>query len=90
MGGDNDIGTLFSLQKTARDKGLKTAWYSGRWKLPEDLSLFNYIKLGPYVKEYGGLDSKITNQKFYEVIKTTDKKGNILYSLLDKTYLFHK
>ena len=52
------------------------AWYSGQTKLPQFdndnqindaiLSLFNYIKLGPYIKEKGPLNNPNTNQRLYE------------------------
>ena len=60
---------------------LKTAWFSGREQLPEniDLSAFDYVKLGPYKKDLGGLDSPTTNQRLYivkaqkELIDITNK-----------------
>ena len=42
---------------------------------------FNFIKVGPYVSEFGGLDNPKTNQRFYEL------RGNVP---IDKTILFQK
>ena len=60
---------------------LKVAWYSGKSSIPNDLdiSLFNYIKVGPYIPKLGGLDSETTNQIMYKV-----DNGN----LIDITYRF--
>lgn len=48
---------------------LKIAWYSGRSALSQEVNPkhFNYIKLGPYVQEKGGLRKQATNQRLYEV-----------------------
>ncbi len=74
MGGDGDTGEvnrLAAFVKGWRRRDLKTAWYSGRAELPEegriDLSNFDYIKLGPYTAERGGLGTPGTNQRFYRV-----------------------
>ena len=69
MGGDNSPIDIYKLAKWAKNNTeLKVCWYSGmslREKLP--LEYFDYIKTGPYKKELGGLDSVITNQRFYQV-----------------------
>lgn len=48
---------------------IKVAWYSGRQELSNhiDLCNFDYIKLGPYKEEFGPLNSRTTNQRFYKV-----------------------
>ena len=48
---------------------LKVGWYSGRQELSKDIELSNFdvIKLGPYKEEFGPLNSKTTNQRFYKV-----------------------
>lgn len=86
MGGDADPLTVENLSRYIRkstDSKLKTAWYSGKMKLPANSSInsFNYIKLGPYIESLGGLDSSTTNQHFYRI-----KNGN----LIDETFLFQK
>lgn len=49
---------------------LKYAWYSGRQELDKniDISKFDYIKLGPYIEELGGLKSLTTNQRLYKIV----------------------
>lgn len=71
MGGDAEpdrINTLASFI-TNHYNSIKVAWYSGRQELSNSIDLFNfdYIKLGPYKEEFGPLNSKTTNQRFYKV-----------------------
>ncbi len=87
MGGDGDpaeVNRIAALVKGWRQTRLKTAWYSGRAELPEaiDLRNFDYVKLGPYITERGGLDTPGTNQRFYRV----GSDG----TLTDATSLFDK
>lgn len=71
-----------------------TAWYSGRQELSKDVDIknFNFIKLGPYVEELGGLKSPTTNQRMYEVkmCRELDEDGNPIYGLEDITSSFWK
>ena len=59
---------------------IKTAWYTGIETIPTDLNLdyFNYIKVGAYKKDLGGLRNPNTNQKLYKKDKN-DKWENITY-----------
>lgn len=71
MGGDAEpdkVNTLASFI-TNHYNSIKTAWYSGRQELSDSIDLFNfdYIKLGPYKEEFGPLNSRTTNQRFYKV-----------------------
>lgn len=71
MGGDAEpdkINTLASFIINHYNS-IKVAWYSGRQELSNsiDLSNFDYIKLGPYKEEFGSLNSRTTNQRFYKV-----------------------
>ena len=86
MGGDSDtthITALGSWVKTHTN--LKVAWYSGRQELADmvakQLLWFDYIKLGPYKEEFGPLNSRTTNQRFYKV------NGK---ELVDITYKFYR
>lgn len=83
MGGDTSPIGVSKLAKFVRCKYpyLKVAWYSGRQELSHhiDLEYFDYIKLGPYIPEKGGLNSPSTNQRFYKI-----ENG----SMIDKTFLF--
>lgn len=86
MGGDADPEKVENLSKFVLKKlegKIKIGWYSGKNKLPKKISVtnFNYIKLGPYIEKFGGLDKPETNQRFYKV-----DNGEII----DQTYLFQQ
>ena len=70
MGGDgraSEINALAAYMRTSYPE-LKTGWYSGKDTLPAgfDSSVLDYLKLGPYIAELGGLKSPQTNQKFFK------------------------
>lgn len=70
MGGDSEPERINALASFVTNHyQLKVAWYSGRQELSKDIDLCNFdaIKLGPYIKEFGPLNSKTTNQRFYKV-----------------------
>jgi len=74
MGGDaapGEVEKLAVFLKKTTNGRIKTAWYSGRQELPSGCSTanFDYIKLGPYIEELGGLRSTATNQRFYRIEK---------------------
>lgn len=89
MGGDCDIPYLTYLANFVKSTlHLKTAWYTGLVFNPssaghiEVSKVFDYIKTGPYIKEFGPLTNKKTNQRFY-------KKKNT-FEWEDITYKFWK
>jgi anaerobic ribonucleoside-triphosphate reductase activating protein len=67
MGGDGDPDEVARLAARIGGHGLKAAWYSGREELPEDFPAerLDYLKLGPYKQDLGGLRSPGTNQRLY-------------------------
>ena len=70
MGGDSEPKRIDALASFVTNHyQLKVAWYSGRQELSNhiDLCNFDYIKLGPYKEEFGPLNSRTTNQRFYKV-----------------------
>lgn len=71
MGGDSEPESIDKLAWFIKEVfwWLKVAWYSGRQELSPDINLknFDYIKLGPYVEELGGLNNPNTNQRMYKV-----------------------
>ena len=94
MGGDRDtihIVALASWVKTHTN--LKVAWYSGRQEISDivasQLRWFDYIKLGPYKEEFGPLNSRTTNQRFYKVHRKV-VSGLVGYELEYETYKFWK
>lgn len=51
---------------------LKVGWYWGGDSIPNEIrgSLnFDYIKIGPYKEEFGGLDNPNTNQRMYQITR---------------------
>jgi anaerobic ribonucleoside-triphosphate reductase activating protein len=73
MGGDYNLHELYNLCRFVKASGLKTAIYSGS----DDINIFkrfidnhvlNYLKIGRYMKEYGGLDNPSTNQIMYKIV----------------------
>lgn len=71
MGGSyDDIVSFFKYIKY-KYPNLKTAWYTGESEIAINddlLTYFDYVKIGPYIKEKGGLDSPTTNQTMYHII----------------------
>lgn len=82
MGGNANEIRVYELLKIIHELGLKTCWYSGRNNLyPPMKGVLNYVKFGPYIKNLGGLDSPISNQRFFKIV-------NGEYE--DLTYKFNK
>lgn len=57
-----------------KNTNLKVGWYSGKSYLDSNINLsnFDYIKLGPYIEELGGLDNEKTNQALYKIENITE------------------
>ena len=83
MGGDANPSEVDDIAQDIKEyyPELKVGWYSGRQELSKDINLenFDYVKLGPYMKDRGPINCKTTNQKFLE------KRGD---SWIDVTYKF--
>lgn len=98
MGGDSDPAYINKLAEVLKERELpvRTAWYSGRQELDKNINLenFDYIKLGPYMEEYGPLTRRGTNQRFYWVCKAIheypDLKKEERYYTIDMTSEFWK
>ncbi len=76
MGGDaspTSVEDLANFIKTTTSGKIKTAWYSGEEKLKPERKInnFDFIKLGPYREDLGGLSSKNTNQRLYKITPTS-------------------
>jgi len=71
MGGDVNPSEVNDIAQDIKEyyPELKVGWYSGKQEISKDIDLhnFNYIKLGPYIKERGPLNSKTTNQVMLKV-----------------------
>lgn len=70
MGEGNDIPSLLKLLPKINTR---KALYSGNDKVEQWMYNFDYIKIGRYIKELGGLDCEQSNQKLYE-----NNQGNLL------------
>ena len=79
MGGDANPSEVDDIAQDIKEyyPELKVAWYSGRQELSKEIELenFNYIKLGPYIKDKGPLNCRTTNQVMLEI----DVVGNKVF-----------
>ena len=89
FGGEHDIDTLTEIFQYAYKK-IKTAWYCGLDMIPKDklgiIQYLDYLKLGHYDHELGGLNSPTTNQRFYQI----EHFPNGEYMKVDLTNKFKK
>ena len=69
MGGDADPAAVCDAARYIHQAypQYKVGWYSGRVRVPAAVtkSLFNYIKVGPYIRHLGPLKQPTTNQRLY-------------------------
>lgn len=71
-GGDWDLLALIPLIKIAKQSQVKVALYSGFGLTSISfriLDLLDYLKIGPYIAELGGIEMKTSNQKMYSINK---------------------
>ena len=94
MGGDANPSEVDDIAQDIKEyyPELKVAWYSGRQELSKEIELenFNYIKLGPYIKDKGPLNHKTTNQRMYRIVLDHYDDGTSGYELEDITHKFWK
>ena len=71
---------------------LKVGWYTGCSHFPKELEVWNYdyIKLGPYIKDKGPLDNPNTNQKMFKIERKYTGNSNYDFEAIDITYKFWK
>ena len=86
MGGDADPLSVNAYASIIKEQfpSLKVAWYSGRQELSKDIELsnFDFIKIGPYVEQFGPLNNPNTNQIMYKVVHEGGK--NVLLNITNK------
>ena len=86
MGGDADPLSVNAYASIIKEQfpSLKVAWYSGRQELSKDIELsnFDFIKIGPYVEQFGPLNNPNTNQIMYKVVHENGK--NVLLNITNK------
>lgn len=82
MGGEWYQDDLIELLIIARIEGFKTALYTGEYWVSYDVQKYlDYVKVGPYVEELGGLADRTTNQRMYKI-----ENG----AMIDITKEFHR
>lgn len=93
-GGDQDENGVMKIVRCIHFyfPTLKICWYSGKPMLSEEMlnfikkeHIFSALKIGSYIEQYGPLNNKNTNQRFYFINYQSDKP-----LLDDKTSLFWK
>lgn len=68
MGGKEEDVYMWTYWLKKHYPKLKTAWYTGQESVKKrTLNYLNYVKTGPYKKEFGPLNNRNTNQRFYHV-----------------------
>lgn len=73
MGGNQNPEDLNKCLKEVKRLGYKTCLYSGCNSIQTlkddgvDMSILDYVKIGEYRSELGGLSSKTTNQRMYNL-----------------------
>ena len=89
LGGEHDIESLIELFMYAHKK-VKTAWYCGLDMIPKDkigiMQYLDFIKIGHYDQDLGGLASSATNQRLYSI----EHQANGDYWQSDITFKFQK
>jgi len=83
LGEGRDPKTLISLARHIREKGLRAALYSGRVEVEDEIwDNFDYVKVGPYIPEYGPLNERTTNQRLYKI--SAGQREDITYRFWHK------
>lgn len=92
MGGDATPEIVCALAEYLHEiKHLKVGWYSGMDNYYKEINFdwFDYIKLGHYDEDLGGLNKETTNQKLFKI--THNKIGDVKEIKFDDiTHLFWK
>ena len=90
LGEGNDSKKLKRLLTLCKRKNYKTCVYTGHKGIDVGntyFGLIDYIKVGAYIEELGGLESPTTNQRFYKLTYSYDT-NTVGYT--DLTYKFQK
>ena len=73
MGGEPSEVAEFAKKLKKLYPDIKIGYYCGYDKCPEpifnNIQYFDYIKIGPFIKECGPLDCPTTNQRLYQIGK---------------------
>ena len=93
MGGDRTPEIVCALAEYLHEiKHLKVGWYSGMDDYYKDINFdwFDYIKLGHYDEDLGGLNKETTNQRLYKLTHTKLDDGVKKIDFEDITSRFWK
>lgn len=95
MGGEEEEVFIKLYWLKTRHPELKIAWYTGQESVKKStLNYLDYVKTGPYKKEFGPLNNRNTNQRFYHVqhnkYLNDDGEFYTVNLLVDETYKFWK
>ena len=93
MGGDASPELVNVMAEYVHEvKRLKVGWYSGMDDYYKDINFnwFDYIKLGHYDEELGGLDNMTTNQKLYKLTHEKLDDNTTRIDFKDITEMFWK
>ena len=76
MGGDQNSQDLIKCLEKAKQYTLKTCLYTGADAIgdvdSQIVECLDYIKVGKYIEDLGGLDSPTTNQRMYDLSNGTE------------------
>jgi len=87
MGGDYNVGELNYVFNLIANNGLKACFYTGLNHIPIGLIMLDYIKIGEYKKELGGLDKLTTNQRFYKNVNGQYKDITNVFQTKEMLYV---
>ena len=93
MGGDAEPEVINVLAEYVHEiKHLKVGWYSGRDSYYKNINFnyFDYIKLGHYDENLGGLNKETTNQRLFKITHEKLEDGVKKLSFEDITSKFWK
>lgn len=70
LGGDNNPALVELLEYVKINyPNLKLCIYTGNASVPEQMEEYlDYLKIGSYIEELGGLSSPLTNQRMYKIV----------------------
>lgn len=91
MGGDHDLNSLQELIYKVKSYNLNVALYSGFQDFDDNhftslKHICDYIKVGPYIKNRGGLNNAQTNQKMFKYNRSSDVWQDITYRFQERLY----
>lgn len=87
-GGEWQLDRLIEMIEIVKEFNLKVCLYTGlmleevKQTKAELLNVLDYIKVGRFIEEKGGLSKETTNQRFYKIIHNDEKISDNQYDVL--------